>query len=84
MATRKIEVKRSSTVCKVGNKVGNSAVLPANTSWQIGRPSAVCTTPTQHLTISLHHRRKLADRRPDYRATLLGIKRRPLSSHAAS
>ena len=32
-------------------------------------------TDTQHPTISLRRRRKLADRRPDYRATLLGIKR---------
>ena len=30
------------------SKVGASAALPSNTSWKIGMPSAVCTTPSMN------------------------------------
>ena len=41
-------------------------------------------TNTLHPTLSIRRRRKLADRRPDYRVTLLGIKLPQLTPNSAS
>jgi len=45
---------------------------------------AALRTDTQHPTISLRRRRKFADRRSDYRATLLGIKLPQTAAPSAS